>query len=139
MSRKSPVEGVVIVVSRAARLLLIRRAEGILAGGAWCFVGGAIEADESQEAAAEREFAEEVGGRIRPLRKIWEYRRPDGRLLLHWWHADLLHDALTPNPAEVAELRWCATSEIRLLSPLLRSTTEFLDSLTDTTSRELGL
>lgn len=119
-------EGVVVVVCRAGRLLLIRRAPGIRAGGAWCFVGGAIEPGESQADAVQREFREEVGGRVRPLRKIWEYRRPDGGLLLHWWSAELLDERLTPSAAEVAELRWCTPEEAMQLPGLLDGNREFL-------------
>ena len=77
-------QGVVVVGRREGRFLMIRRAPGVLAGGAWCFVGGAIEPGETQPQAVVREFAEEVGGRAQPLRKIWEYTRPDGKLVLHW-------------------------------------------------------
>lgn len=118
-------EGVVIVVVREQRFLMIRRAEGILAGGAWCFVGGAIEAGETQVQAAVREFREEVGGTIRPLRKVWE-SRPSPSLVLHWWLAEMNGDALAANPTEVAELRWCTTAEAEALQPLLEGNREFL-------------
>lgn len=128
-------QGVVVVVVRNAEFLVIRRAEGILAGGAWCFVGGGIEPDESQAAAVVREFLEEVGGVVRPVRKIWEYTRPDGRLHLHWWLAE--HDAgpLHPNPHEVAELRWARGEEIRTWPNLLESNRVFLDLHADSLLR----
>lgn len=118
--------GVVIVVSRAGRYLVIRRAEGILAAGAWCFVGGGIDAGETQEVAVVREFREEVGGSVRPIRKVWEYIRPDGKLHLHWWLVELLEGALLPNPHEVAEMRWCTVAEILELPDLLESNRQFL-------------
>lgn len=121
-------EGVVAVVRRAGRFLLIRRAEGILAGGAWCFVGGGIEPGEPQPDALAREFREETGGAIRPLEKVWEYRRPDGKLLLHWWLAELVDDRFRPDPAEVADLRWCNEAEMRALPWVLESNVEFLES-----------
>jgi mutator protein MutT len=120
------VEGVVVVVRRNGRFLMIRRAPDLLAGGAWCFVGGAIEPGESATEAVVREFREEVGGEVRPLRKVWEYRRPDGRLRLHWWLAELNGDPLTPNPAEVSEVRWCTIEEIEALPDLLASNRDFL-------------
>jgi 8-oxo-dGTP diphosphatase len=119
-------EGVVVVVVRAGRFLMIRRAEGILAGGAWCFVGGGIEPGETQAEAVRREFFEEVGGVVQPFRKIWEYCRGDGKLLLHWWLASLDGEALRLNPAEVAECRWCTPEEISRLPDVLGSNTEFL-------------
>ncbi len=121
------VHGVVAVVARDGRYLVVRRASGVVAPGAWCFVGGAIEAGESEEQALVREFREEVGGLISPLRRIWEYFSPDGRLRLYWWSAELLDDDLRPNPAEVAELRWCTPAEMRALPDLLPSNREFLD------------
>lgn len=120
------VEGVVVVVRRADRFLVIRRAEGVCAAGAWCFVGGAVEAGESQVQAVEREFREEVGGTARPIRKVWEYESSDGRLRLHWWLADVDAEPLAPNPAEVQELRWCSIPEIERLPELLESNRRFL-------------
>jgi 8-oxo-dGTP diphosphatase len=121
------IQGVVAVVARDGRYLLVRRARGVVAPGAWCFVGGAIEPGETQEQALVREFAEEVGGVIRPVRRIWEYLHPDGRLRLYWWHAELIDADLCPNLAEVAELRWCTPAEMRALPDLLPSNRAFLD------------
>ena len=95
-------------------------------GGAWCFVGGAIEPGETQPQAVVREFAEEVGGRARALRKIWEYRRPDRKLLLHWWLAEMEDGALKPNQAEVAEVRWCSPEEVESLPNVLESNIHFV-------------
>jgi hypothetical protein len=47
-------------------------------------------------------------------------------LHLHWWVVELLEDSLTPNPHEVAELRWCTVQEILELPNLLESNREFL-------------
>ena len=115
------IQGVVVVVHREGRFLMITRAQGILAGGAWCFVGGSIEHGELQAEAAVREFREEVAGVVRPTRKIWEYTRPDGKLLLHWWLAELDDGPLTANPAEVAAMRWCSPDEIESLPDPLES------------------
>ena len=133
--RSRVVEGVVVVVLRDARFLVIRRAPGTLAEGAWCFVGGAIEPGESQPQTAIREFREEVGGGVRPLRRLWEYTRPDGGLRLYWWLAQLTDDGLVANPAEVAEMRWCTPAELLDLPGLLESNRAFMHavgaSLTD--------
>ena len=120
------IQGVVVVVRREDRYLMIRRAPGVLAGGSWCFVGGAIEPGETQAAAAAREFSEEVAGVVRPIRKVWQYWRPDGKLLLHWWLADLHEGELRCNPAEVSELRWCSADEVAALPEVLPSNLEFL-------------
>jgi 8-oxo-dGTP diphosphatase len=123
-------EGVVVVIRDDRRLLIIQRAAHIFAGGAWCFVGGGIEPGETQAEAVAREFTEEVGGAVTPGRKIWEYLRPDGRLRLHWWTAELISDPATlqPNAEEVAALRWAAPDEVARLSGLLESNRRFLQS-----------
>lgn len=125
-SEPAVVQGVVVVVRRGERYLVIRRAAGIVAGGAWCFAGGAIEPGESQEAAVVREFREELGATVRPVARVWESLRPDGRLRLHWWQAELLDADLHPNPAEVAEARWCRLDEVAALPNLLDSNRQFL-------------
>lgn len=121
--------GVVVVVRRAGRLLVIRRAAHIVAGGAWCFVGGAIDPGETPAEAVVREFREEVGGRVQPLRPVWHYVRPDRSLHLEWWLADLDGQELTPNPAEVAELRWCHPDEIAQLPGILENNLAFLNEV----------
>jgi 8-oxo-dGTP diphosphatase len=122
-------QGVVIVVERGGRYLMIRRASGVVAPGAWCFVGGAIKPGESQPQAVVREFREEVGGHVQPLCRVWEYLRPDGKLRLYWWRAELLDGPLQANPAEVAELRWCTPDEMAALPGLLESNRQFLEIL----------
>lgn len=119
-------QGVVVVVRRGGRFLVVRRAAHIPAGGAWCFVGGAIEPGESQEQAVVREFHEEVAGTVRPVARIWEYTRPDGTLHLYWWLAELVDGELRANPAEVAELRWCTPDEIEVLPGILDGNVAFL-------------
>jgi 8-oxo-dGTP pyrophosphatase MutT (NUDIX family) len=123
------VHGVAVVVVRDGRFLMIRRAPTIRAGGAWCFVGGAMEPGESQAEAVAREFREEVGGWVRPLEKLWEFRSADGKLHLHWWLAELVDDCLRPNPAEVTELGWLTSEEIRCLSNVLESNLRFLGEI----------
>jgi len=121
-------QGVVAVVRREdGSFLMIRRAQGILAGGSWCFVGGGLEDGETQAEAVAREFHEEVGGSIRPVEKVWEYVRPDGQLKLHWWSAILEDAALVADPTEVAEFRWCTAEEVGQLDPVLASNLEFLE------------
>lgn len=125
----SEVRGVVVVVVRDGRCLLIRRAARVVVPGAWCFVGGAIEAGETEADAVVREFREELGGAVRPLRRIWEYARPDGTLRLYWWLADLVGDELRANAAEVAEWRWCRREEIEGLPNVLESNRAFLAAI----------
>lgn len=121
--------GVVVVVHRDGRYLMIRRGPGVIVPGAWCFVGGAIEPGESEADAVVREFREEVGGHVRPVRRIWEYTRPDGLLHLYWWQATLNPGELRANPAEVSELKWCTPDEVLTLPDLLDSNRMFMAEL----------
>jgi len=119
-------EGVVAVVVRDDRFLMIQRAADILVGGAWCFVGGGIEPGESQEQAVCREFLEEIGGLISAQRKLWEWERPDGRLRLHWWLCELEPGPLKANPAEVQDYGWYKLDDVLSLPGLLESNHEFV-------------
>ncbi|MFQ5807012.1 MAG: NUDIX domain-containing protein [Phycisphaerae bacterium] len=124
--RSQVVQGVVVIVHRGGRSLMIRRAAGMVAGGAWYFVGGAIKPGETQSEVMVRQLAEEVGGHVEPQRKIWEYKRPDGKLLLHWRLAKIKAGILRPNAAEVAELRWCTPEEVEVLPWVLESNLRFV-------------
>lgn len=121
--------GVVAVIERDGRWLMIRRAETVIAPGFWCFPGGGIEAGETAEQAVVREIREELELDVLPDREIWRWHRPDGRLVLHWWRV-LLADKRQepcPSPHEVAEARWLTVSEIRELRPALESNGIFLE------------
>lgn len=112
------------------RLLVIRRAAGIRAAGWWCLPGGAIDPGETPEQAVVREVEEELGLKVRPVRKLWEWLRPDGTLFLHWWLVELAHRSaldVVPNPAEVAETRLVSFDEFRSLEPVLESNLLFLE------------
>jgi 8-oxo-dGTP diphosphatase len=127
--RSGCVQGVVAVIEHEGRLLAIRRAAGIAAGGSWCLPGGAVEPGESLEQALVREVREEVGLDVRPVRQVWQWTRPDGRLHLHWWLAELVGNSaeMALASSEVAEARWVSREEFRRLQPVLESNLAFLD------------
>jgi len=121
--------GVVAVVVQEARLLVIRRAEGIAAPDSFCFPGGGIEEGESEELALRREIEEELGVTVQPSQRLWESVTPWG-VALAWWQARLSSEAeLVPNPAEVAAVHWLTVQEMRKLPELLESNHHFLDAL----------
>ncbi|MCH7700483.1 MAG: NUDIX domain-containing protein [Planctomycetes bacterium] len=121
-----PTRGVVAVLRDDEKYLMIRRAEGEVAPGWWCFPGGAIEDGETEEQALVREVREEVGLDVRPIERIWTWNRDDGLLVLTWWRSELLGGVLLPNPDEVAEARWMTPSQIESLPKVLASNREFL-------------
>lgn len=121
--------GVVAVIIRDGRFLVIRRSQFVRAPLMHCFPGGAIEATDADEAAAvRRELLEELLVEVQPLRRIWQSVTPWG-VELSWWLADL--DPASeprPNPLEVESCCWLTAEEIRGLPQLLASNLEFLNA-----------
>src|SRR5437899_2455576 len=76
--------GVVAVVNRGGRLLVIRRSQQVVAPGAICFPGGGIEAGESETDALVREVQEELGVAVMPLKRLWQSVTP-WNVDLAWW------------------------------------------------------
>jgi 8-oxo-dGTP pyrophosphatase MutT (NUDIX family) len=128
-SSSSTRRGVVAVVVRDERFLVIRRAAGVRAPRAFCFPGGGIETDESETDALVREFREELGTTIRPLRRIWQ-NTTRWRVELAWWLGAVeAREQLAPNPLEVESVHWFTQDEMLLLAELLDSNRQFLAAL----------
>jgi 8-oxo-dGTP diphosphatase len=118
--------GVVAVVTRDDKLLVIRRSSAVVAPLAYCFPGGGIEPGESEPAALVREFSEELGTTVRPLWPIWR-SVTSWHVELSWWRAELgLEAVLRPSAAEVESVCWCTLSEMESLTGLLESNRQFL-------------
>jgi 8-oxo-dGTP diphosphatase len=121
--------GVVGIVVRDGRLLVIRRSMWVEAPGTYCFPGGAIEDGETEAEALRREFREELGVAIEPLRRIWQ-SRTEWNVQLAWWLVELpQHESLRPHRDEVASTHWLTVDEIRVLPHLLSSNLQFLAAL----------
>lgn len=121
--------GAVGVICRGDRLLVIRRSELVAAPGAYCFPGGGIDGDETEQAALVRELHEELAVVATPLRRLWESTTSWG-VWLAWWQAELAPETEpVPNLAEVAALHWLTIAEMRALPGLLSSNHEFLDAV----------
>lgn len=119
--------GAVAVVVRDGRMLVIRRSRSVVAPLAYCFPGGGIEGDESEEEALIREFQEEIAVNLRPLRRLWQSVTP-WKVHLVWWLGQLDDDAVPiPNPAEVESIHWFTPAEMLELPGLLESNREFLE------------
>ena len=121
--------GAVAVVVRDGRMLVIRRARTVVAPLVYCFPGGGIEGDESEEEALVREFREEVGLKLRPVRRLWTCVTA-WKVELAWWLGQIEPDA-TPvaNPREVDSIHWFSPDEMARLPDLLASNREFLELL----------
>ena len=121
------VTGVVGVLDRGGRYLVIRRAAGIPAGGLWCFPGGAVRDAESLADAIQREMREEVGLTVRPQREVWRWQNEGRRVDLHWWVVrEDREGPLVLAEAEVADAVWLTPDEIARLDPLIEGNREFL-------------
>lgn len=121
--------GVVAVIVRDQRFLVIRRAAGIAAPGKYCFPGGGIEPDEPEDVALKRELQEELAAEVQPVKCIWRSVTSWG-VALAWWQAEL-SDAtpLVANPAEVESVHWLSRDEMLALAELLESNRLFLDAI----------
>jgi 8-oxo-dGTP diphosphatase len=119
--------GAVAVVVRDGRMLVIRRSRAVVAPLAICFPGGGIEPDESEEEALTREFQEELGVTLRPLRRLWQCVTA-WKVRLAWWLGELEPGAVpVANRAEVESVHWLTPVEMTQMPELLESNRQFLD------------
>lgn len=124
-----PPRGVVAVVVRDGKFLVIRRSQQVRSPGMFCFPGGSIEAGESEEVAVVREFAEELGAEISLLRRLWTSRTVTN-VRLAWWLVDLGEFAeLRLNSLEVESVHWLTREEALELPDLLPSNRDFYVAL----------
>jgi 8-oxo-dGTP diphosphatase len=95
------------IVLRDGKVLVGKRREGGMIGLRWEFPGGKVEFGESDEIAIEREFMEELGIRVCPLRCIGtsRFQSPSGLRVLAAW---LVMIEATPDFSlkEHSEVRW---------------------------------
>ncbi len=104
--------GVVAVIIREQRLLIIRRSLTVTAPGKLCLPGGTIEEGELEHETLVREMQEELAIDVEPVRLCWRSVTPWGTQLA-WWLA-LLDPTVepVPNPEEVAEVHWMNIEQI---------------------------
>lgn len=120
--------GVVGVILRDERLLIIRRSMTVAAPNKLCLPGGGIEAGEREEEALIREMQEELAIDVQPIRLCFR-SVTDWGTDLAWWLAHLDKDATPiPNPDEVAEFHWMTRDEIRVATDMLPSLPIFMDA-----------
>ena len=105
---------IVAVIESGDEILFIERAAMDTWPGYWSTVTGQMESDESQQSACVREAFEEVGLRIKPVRKLWESMTRRAHFVLHWWQCELVGSReVTPDPKEVADHKWIKRGDIQ--------------------------
>lgn len=120
--------GVVGVIFRHEKLLIIRRSLTVTAPGMLCLPGGGIETGETEADALVREMQEELAIDVTPRRLCWRSVTPWGTNLA-WWLADLDPEILpVPNPDEVAEVHWMTREEICTAKEMLPSLPAFMEA-----------
>lgn len=124
-----PAIGILGLLRRGDRLLLIQRSREVKAPLTWCFPGGHLEPGETQPEALVREMREELGVEVRPGEYLLTQTKHGGQLVLHCWSATILVGSPVPNPREVADLAWLTPEEIRRQPGLLPGTTAILDEV----------
>lgn len=118
--------GVVAVIVREERFLIIRRSLTVTAPGKLCLPGGGIEEGESEEQALVREMQEELAIDVQPVRLCWRSVTPWGTNLA-WWLAHLEpHVDPVPNPDEVAEVHWMDADQVCTAADILGSLPAFV-------------
>lgn len=117
------------IIVQHGRVLMVRRRvkEGELM---WQFPAGAIEHDESPEAAAVRETLEETGLTVEPIKLLGHRVHPKtGRFMAYTACAALAGEAHVADAEELAEVAWVAHTEISDYVPygLFEPVQEYLD------------
>jgi len=120
--------GVIAVLTRHDRVLLIRRAAGIRRGGCWCFPGGHVEAGENSRRAIQRELREELGIESVARQRLGSVR-VGAEYILAVWQVEHVAGLLEPDPAEVGEMRWMKLEEIHGLPDGLASNQHVVELL----------
>lgn len=119
-------KGILVVVRREGRVLMIRRADSLKrAPGMWGLPGGVMEPEESPREGAVRELMEELNLAGRPVQVIGSSQSFNGQYELFWVEVTVDNlGTLKPRPEEVAEARWVAPHELTGLEPLIGGAVE---------------
>lgn len=101
---------VAAVIERDGRFLVGRRLTGTHLAGHWEFPGGKVHEGETQEAALQREIAEELNTGVSKARKVFytAHTYPERIVELHFYRGELTGE---PEPMLGQELRWITRDE----------------------------
>ena|SRR3989344_884714 len=115
------------IIRREDRFLLGRRSlSKQIDSGYWATIGGRVEQGESLEAGLIRECLEEIGVKVRPIRKLTTVE--DSETSHHWFDVELISGEPFLVCDENSELRWFTVEEMKLLFPIVHEEIEILRS-----------
>jgi mutator protein MutT len=120
-------QAVVVVIRRGDRVLMVQRGPRAAFAGHWQPLSGRIEPGETEAQAVVREVREEVGLRVRPLRKVWECPADGADFWLNWWLAEVVGGEQVIDRDELADARWLTLDEIRALPDTFAGDREFFE------------
>jgi len=122
-------QAVAVVIKKHSKHLLIKRAKKGVAEDYWCPITGAIEKGETQKQAVIREAKEELGIRVKPLKKVWECFTEDKQYLLHWWFVKLEEGTIKANPNEVKDYRWLDFNAMQKIDKMFQADLKFFKTI----------
>jgi 8-oxo-dGTP diphosphatase len=104
------------IAAQEGKILVAKRKEGGAIGLRWEFPGGKVEDGEKDEEALRREFEEELGILITPLRLIGssKFQSSSGERDLAAWLV-AIPDSCTPELREHSHIAWIAIGELEAL------------------------
>jgi len=104
------------IVVRDEKVLLIKRAEGMLEGGKWALCGGYVERDETLRGALAREVLEESGYKIKNIKLLTVRDNPDrpheDRQNISFVFSCEVAEKIGEPDEEVSALRWFELSQL---------------------------
>ena len=125
------------VIEDGDEILFVERAAVDTYPGYWSSVTGSIEPGETQQQAVIRECMEEVGLRVKPVRKLWESATRRAPFVLHWWECCLDGPReVRPDASEVAAYRWLKYDEIARMPLMFADSRWFFREVYPVTAKE---
>ena len=102
------------VIAREDRLLVCQRPSHKRHGGLWEFPGGKIEPGETNESAARRELAEELGVEVTGIRDVeFAIADPESTFLIEFAQVEITGE---PTCCEHEALAWCTPLELESMN-----------------------